>query len=153
MRVKWKKSQRAVRSPRTVGTSWAIIREGFRGVGQRLSLNSFWWPQWTTTARVSVWDQDKPYPCERVWGSRLMPSWQKYFQEGLTTSFTSLGCCFILLTLFIWNARWPFRMLYGNSTHFLQPSVMDYGFFAAELIRYDVRFYFKPALCVYFHCH
>lgn len=46
-----------------------------------------------------------------------------------------------------------FKMLYGNSTNFLQYSIVVYCFFATELIEYDFRFYFKPELCICVHCH
>lgn len=144
MWVNWRTSERTVGSPRAVGMHWATDQGNFRGLTSLPGIvsNSFWWPQRTTTARGRMSPTDVN-ACGRAGWCRCS---RNFFGKDWPYPFTLLGCCFILLVLLMWNALLlSFKMLYGNTTHFLEHSMRDYCFFATELIRYNFKFYFSCA--------
>lgn len=147
MWVNWKKSQRAV------GTNWANDQGRFLWSWPELVSNPFWWPRWTST-QGSLCDTTRSLSAVSACGGA---GWchcgRNIFRKDRPCLVTLLGCCFVLLTFFTWSAPLlSFKMLYGNSTNFLQHSIVVYCFFATELIEYDFRFYFKPELWICVHC-
>lgn len=93
-----------------------------------------------------VWDQGQP--CwMNVWGEAGgCHRSRNIFRTDCVHSYCWVAVSYC--SSFSCEASSTFKVAYSTCTHFLQHSLVDFCFFATELVRYDFRRAFQPALCI-----